>query len=519
MTTVYPTFKAISKNNPLLAGAAYDKYELPSASIYRNQARLYNALPDIGIAINMIMSVASLMQARVVRRIATEEEKEIPNHDFERLLFSPNPLQSGVEFIRDTLGYYKISQNAYWWLNRSSPTAPPDELWIIPSDKIMPIPDENMYIKGYIYDPLGSADSLSKNGIFLEPWEVEHFKGYNPFNPFVGLSLLESLAVAAMGSIEARKWNTRLFGQNNARMPGILAFKDYINDPDWIRLQGEVLSSAEKRQNLMLRGVGQGGVEWLQASSTMREMEFLEGLQDTRRLIWDFLAPGLSSMLDPSSTEASSKTGETVFRNYAIQPAMKHIESRINRRDRYGEAIGIMQSYGDDLFLRVDDFSVTDKVLEMQEIDTAAKFKTVDEIRKEYYSAAPIGDERGDLLIAELKSAPFGQEPEAELGDPQDNNDDIEDKQKEEPVKADYSADLIKWRDKALKRGVGEKVDFESASIPNEIHADILANLPALKSKQGVKLLFRKHIVASKETDTGSDLRALIETAMRAYAE
>lgn len=516
MTKVFSAIKARETDAPhLLAGAEVEKYEMPNPTVYRNQSELYRMLPDIGIAVEMLMNVGALVKANVVTRGGDEEEKEVLNHDFEKLLQSPNPLQSGVEFMQDTIGFRTLNRNCYWWLNRTSPTAPPDELWIIPPDKILPIPDERLYLKGYRYDPYGNASATADYGIFLETWEVEHFKGFNPFNRFVGLSLIEALAVAAMGSVEARKWNTRLFGKNNARMPGILAFKDYVNDTDWDRLKYEVVDAAEKRQNLMLRGVGDGGVTWTQASSNMRDMEFLGGLQDTRRLIWDFIAPGLSSMLDPSSTEASSKTGETVFRNYAIWPVMKYIESRINRRDRTLQNPGLMQAYGDKFYLCVEDFRITDKVMELKEIDTFAQFHTVDEVRKEKFADKPIGDERGALLVAEIKAAPaFG-----ETSDPQANNADAV----EEPTaKADYTADLIKWREKAVKRGAGVLVDYESDVIPENVYRAVINGLRGCKSKHDIKILFQRHIHEAKPKAAVDDMRtirAMLETAMTIYKE
>jgi hypothetical protein len=340
---------------------------------------------------------------------------------------------------------------------------------------------------GYVYDA-GNGQKIS-----LNTWEIEHFKGFNPFNRFVGMSLVEPLAVVAQGNLEARKWNTKLFGENNARLPGILAFKDPINDTDWIKLQEDAKDNAAKRQMMMLRGVGQGGVEWMQAAATQREMEFLSGLQDVRRLIWDTILPGLSSMLDPSATEASSKTGETTMRNYGIYPKMKYIESRINRRDMYGENVGLMQSYGEDLRIEIEDIRITDKMLELQEQEAYSKVHVVDEIRKEYYGDKPIGDERGQLLPVEVKAtpAPFGNEQGQEKGDPRDNNQD----NTKPPVKADdYIPPLIKWREKALKRGAGKEVDYQSALIPADIHADIINGLKACKSNQDIRLLFQRYV-------------------------
>jgi len=491
----------------LLAGAGTEKWEMPDPSIFRNQAELFRRLPDIGIAVEMLMNVGSMLAFQVMQRLSNEEEMEIPNHPLELLLTTPNPTQSGMEFMQDTLGFFSLNRNAYWWYNKTGPDAIPNEIWIIPPDKIVPVPNEKLYLLGYLYDT-GNGQKIS-----METWEVEHFKGFNPFNRFVGLSLIEALAVSAMGSIEARKWNTKLFGENNARLPGILAFKDQINETDWIKLQEDAKDNAAKRQMMMLRGVGQGGVEWMQASATHREMEFLEGLQDTKRLIWDFIAPGLSSMLDPSATEASSKTGETVFRNYAVYPKMKYIESRLNRRDRLGENIGLVQSYGDNLFIRAEDIRITDRVLELQEHEKYSLVHTIDEIRREKYGDLAIGDARGRLLPAEVQAArvPFENESDGKgkimRGETQAGA--------KKAIQTDYVPDLIKWREKALKRGAGKVVDYESELIPIDVHGDIVAALPATKSKTDIRLLFQKYIVHRQ--DDNVILITLLEHALDKY--
>lgn len=483
----------------LLAGAGVEKWEMPDSGLYRNQAELYRRLPDFAIAVNMIMNVGALVEWEVKRNVEGEEPKEVDNHPLELLLRAPNPIQSGLELMQDTLGFFMIARNCYWWYNRPAPDAPPTEIWIIPPDKIQPIPNERLYLRGYAYD--------AGNGITipLETWEVEHFKGFNPFNRFVGLSMVEPLAIAAQGSLASRKWNMQLFADNNARLPGILAFKDPINDVDWIKLQQDAKDNATKRQMMMLRGVGQGGVEWMQAAASQREMEFLSGLQDTKRLIWDLIAPGLSSMLDPSATEASSKTGETVFRNYAVYPVMKYLESRLNRQDRLGENIGLMQAYGDDLYIEAEDIRITDRLLELQEVESYAKVHVIDEIRKEKYGDDPIGDERGNLLLAEVKSAPFGEQG----GDPQENAQNAV----KPAAKADYTADLIKWREKAVKRGAGKVTPYQSDGIPADVKDAINKGLLAAKSNNDIRLLFQGHIRQARSNDA-SLLVSLIENAL-----
>ena len=163
---------------------------------------------------------------------------------------------SGSELSEASIASYKLTGNCYWWLNRSNENAPPDEIWFIQSDHIQPHPDERMYIDGYIFT--NPADGTE---IPLETWEIVHWKRFNPFNRFIGLSAIEALSVAITGDVEASKWNTELFGKNNARLPGILSFKTMHNPTDWEKIKNNVLAASEKRQLMMLNGVGEGGVD------------------------------------------------------------------------------------------------------------------------------------------------------------------------------------------------------------------------------------------------------------------
>jgi phage portal protein BeeE len=83
-----------------------------------------------------------------------------------------------------------------------------------------------MYLRGYLYE----TDWGEKFPVELD--QVVHFKRWHPLNQFVGLSPLESLAVVSQGDLAMQKWNTNFFDKNNAKIPGILAFADPIQDSD-----------------------------------------------------------------------------------------------------------------------------------------------------------------------------------------------------------------------------------------------------------------------------------------------
>lgn len=510
--------KARIANAPhLLATARHESFTVPETyGLYASQAELFRRLPALSTAVEMLSNVGALVKASVEKRMEGAESEDVPNHPLELLLMNPNPLQSGVEFMQDTIGYRALAGNAYWWLNRSNKNAPPDEIWIMQPDQLLPVPDERMYLRGYLYDS-GNGDRIP-----LETWEVVHFKRFNPFSRFVGLSVIEALAVTAVGDIESNKWNAQLFGENNARLPGILAFADPINDTDWERLRAEARDKANKREMMMLRGVGQGSVNWMQASATQREMEFLEGRSFSKREIWDAIAPGLSSMLDPSATEASSKTGRDTFNDFAVWPVMCTMASKINSRD------GLMQSYGKEFTLCFDDIRSRDRQIELNEQMEYSKTHTVDEIRKEKYGDKPIGDDRGKLLPVQVNAQSGGiqsdpkvdiqreqmamqqKQPEKPVDEP------MMDKEKqdaEEPMKAAYIAELNRWQRKAMKH-IGKATVWDTEVIPPSVAKDISDKLPACKSEDDIRALFARYEQPQKD-NVIDGLKLLLETAIK----
>ena len=469
----------ITNEQWLLETAQAAKWDMPDMEVYYNQANLYRKVPAISAVTDLIMNELKVINYNV-KKVEGEKQVDVPNHPFELKLRKPNPEDSRSEFIAQTVFYRAIPGNCYWWMNMESEKAPPDELWIIPPHMITPVPDENKYLAGYEYKP-GNG-----NTIFLETWEVVHFKRPNPFNRFVGLSVIEALAITAMGDIEARKWNTELFGKNNARLPGIIAFADQMSKPDRAQMLKQIDESAAKRQQMVLFGAGKGGVEWMKSASTHQEMEFLEGLKQNEEVIYNTIAPGAASMLAINSNEANARVGEAIFKNKTCYPLSVEISDKIEQK--------ILPAYGDNLIGEFDDIRIADTTNELRLQREFSKTHTINEIRVEFYEDDPLEDERGELLLAEVGATPSGGGGGGDdsLSDENENapEEDNEDKKEEDMAEKALADDLAKWQRKALKRGAGKAVDFESDVIPPDVHARILTGLPACKCADDVRKLF-----------------------------
>lgn len=488
---------AVYDNLPrwLLETAGAEKWQLPDPSIYGNQADLYRRLSWVFAAVGHVAQAGALAAFSVAQAVKGKEPKDIPLHDFELLLMHPNDIDSRYEFLYATIALFKLTGNAYWWINQPSPDAPPDELWIIPPHKIRIEPDDRLFIKAYWYDP-GNGQEIP-----LDPSEIVHFKTFNPFSRFVGLSAIESLALVAQGDMGMQDWNTRLFKENNARLPGILAFKEMREKSVWDQIKADTREAAKKREMLMLQGVGDG-VNWLQNAVSQKEMEFLEGRKANREEIFTVLAPGLLSMLSENATEANGRTGKAVFNELSVYPNHVMMAEKITN--------SILPFYQKNspspqrsLLGHFEDVRVADKEMKLREEEQFSKTHTIAEIREEFYGDSKLGDERDDLLPSQIKAESGNiQPPPPPLTTPQnqpmqemnaEENKPPEEKPQEEPKPAEPNKaaldDLAKWQRKAAKK-IGEKVDFASENIPSDVAANIAEALPTCKTEAAIKAVF-----------------------------
>ena len=440
--------------------AELEGYSFPKYVDNSNKLSYFQRVSWVNIAVDKVATIGSGASWNVKRREG-EDTVDVPNHDFERLMRQPNPTMSQSDLIYATMAYMSVCNTAYWWINYVGKK--PVELWLIPTKNISPIPDGKMYVKGYEYDP-GDGHFIT-----LLPEEVVPFVGFNPDSMFTGMSNLDPLTTVMDSDIAMQSWNKRLFGKNNGRLPGILAFADPIADEDWSMIQKDVDKAAAMRSFMMLRNVKAGGVQWLQATASQKDMEFLNSRLANRDEIYSAIAPGLSSMLSVNATEANARIGKSTLIDFKVYPMLKKIADVVTTK--------IMPAYGTEFVFEPEDIRITDKVMLMQEMAEFSKTHTVDEVRTKYWQSDPLEDKAiGGKLVAAAQSggapAPLPVEDKPEEITPVEQVDvDAEEPEVETDKKAKdvYPAmqELDKWERKQKK--AGKAVDFVAYNIPSEI--------------------------------------------------
>jgi len=414
------------------------------------------------------------------------------------LLRNPNPLDSGMEFMRDTVINYKLNGNSVWWLNRKSWRDKVDELWTIPFSQIQPIPDGRLYLSHYEYYP-----GHGKTPMRFETWEIFHLKAYNPNNKFVGLSPLESLVTTLLGDLGMRKTVTRTFTDYGGSPQSILAFKDFVNDEAWGKIKTEKQQAAQRNEMMMLRGVGDG-VTWLSRAVSNKDADFVEILKRNMLDVFNRMCPGLVAMLDPNSTEATALAARATYAEKTLWPILETIAQKMT--------MDILPAYGLKLTGQFDDPRVVDRKIELDELVAYERTHTIGEVRTRQ-GDEPLGDERDDLFVSQINPqsggvqeappSPFTQQRQNDMqGDMQDEvqeeNEDTDDTGAEDVTTKAAIEDLAKWRKMALRGKIEKAKAFKSVVIPSLMMKDIAMKLESITDNDVIAALFDAKIESLK---------------------
>lgn len=468
--------KAVQKKYPgwALATADIEGFEFPIFVDNDNKLSYFEKVSWVNTGINMVSTIAGGAKWNV-KRSEGEKTVDVPNHPFEQLLKAPNPTMSQSDLIFSTVAYLGVCNTAYWWKNYVGSKL--KELWLIPTKQISPTPDGRLYIKDYKYDP-GDGRVIT-----LSVEEIVPFIGFNPYSMFTGLSNLESLRTIADSDLAMQSWNKRLFGKNNGKLPGVLTFQDPYPDSEWEEMQRSFAKAAETRNLMMLRNVKAGGVQWLQATASQKDMEFLNSRLANRDEIWSNIAPGLSSILSINATEANAKTGKSTLIDFKVYPMLKKIGDVITNN--------IMPDYGENLLCEPEDIRVTDRVLLLREIEIYSKTHTVDEVREKYYQDKPIEVQevgRSIVNVAQQATKLPATQP-AQIVDvtptpaqlPAEVSNEIPKVKDIRPA----MLELEKWERK-FKRS-GKLDDFDAYNIPDEIISSIKSGMTFEDARKQLK--------------------------------
>ena len=135
-----------------------------------------------------------------------------PDHPAQRLLDRPNPFWTRGELWRATETSLGLWGAAFWGLERRDGEVV--EIWPLRSDRMRVVPDEQAYVKGFVY--VGAGHTL----VPYVAEDVVWIRYFNPLDELAGLSPMAPLRLSADMGIEALRANRN--NLSNDSTPGMI---------------------------------------------------------------------------------------------------------------------------------------------------------------------------------------------------------------------------------------------------------------------------------------------------------
>jgi len=360
-----------------------------------NTARL---LPYYALNIWVYTAVSRLVEAASGANLHVHSKKDIskenPTHPLLDLLGVygvPNEGQDSLEFLEEHLGFYELTGNSYWfWTTKDRRGGIPDEVYVLDPTNVFVVPGRNRSVDGYMYRHMGHEYKL-------DAARITHFKKFNPYNPYYGLSALEACTIEATSDRNMALWNADFFGDGVSIPAGIFVIPDDVNDTERDRLDKEINAKHSERRRTAIIRAKQGGTVWHDGGLKQRDLDFENGRLLHRRAIMDALGLPLGLMSE-ASTEAHARVAERQYYG-AVQKRLTRTERKINSDAMY------FWSNSDKWFSRYEDMrqAYADWDQTSKKLESMGKLFTVDEIRAREFGA---GAKPSEAEVAAVSAAP-----------------------------------------------------------------------------------------------------------------
>lgn len=238
-------------------------------------ARIYAAQPNIRIPIDFLAGNVAQLGIHVFRRITDTDRERLADHQLARWLSKPNPATTQFRLIESLLGDFGVYRNAYWL---KVPYF--SEEWNEDAIGLVRLPPEQV-------EPLGGL--LPAGYVWTNPYdgrrqtfttaEIVAFGGYNPCNPLIGLSHLETLQ-SVVAEDAAATAHREYYWQNASRHEGVIERPKEA--PKWTEPQKKSFREQWQARftgagNSGLVAVLEDGMSFKQTAFSPKDSEFILG--------------------------------------------------------------------------------------------------------------------------------------------------------------------------------------------------------------------------------------------------
>jgi HK97 family phage portal protein len=270
-------------------------------------------------------------------------------HPLAMVLSNANAYTTASQLWQATVLWLSLRGNTYWLKLTESgkPIGPgevPAEIWVLSPDKIEPVYIQNTHV-GWKYKPRKGEGFTNQHEIYLEPWEIVHFKYTNPNDPILGLAPIIPAAGMIKLDLLALAHNQAII-ENGADPGGILTCSEGMDPTE----ENEFLTLWEQRnkgpRNRRKLNILTGDWKYIPTGMTPQEMDWGSSTDRNRDTVLAVMRTpktvvGVTDALNYATQLGQDKN----FWNKTILPLMRYLENVIDRELFFTETDNVFGAF------------------------------------------------------------------------------------------------------------------------------------------------------------------------------
>jgi len=290
--------------------------------------------------------------SRVKKAIGIEEVLEHPMLD---LFNTVNNFMNKFYLFELTSLYQELCGNAYWYILNNR-LGVPIEIWPVPPQHLVILPDERKFIKGY---------ELRKgmDRIPFKEDEIIHFKFPSVTSVYYGCSPLSAVTDSYNIHQSMNRYELAIF-KNMGRPEGAFETEQELSQYEFDRLKEELSQSFGGLDNVGKSPLLEKGVTFKNYGSLPRDLSYLSGRSKIKEEITNAYGQSMA-LWDKDSTRANATVANENFMRDAIRPRLIRMEEKLNEK--------LAPRYDEKLFIAFDDPTPEDRDYRLKERESNIK--------------------------------------------------------------------------------------------------------------------------------------------------
>jgi HK97 family phage portal protein len=367
-----PTEKArqTRSNAPYIArdigyGDSWENYWSSKSS--EEIQRLLVRISWIYSAITLISRITASTDFLVKEIKTNEKEIDIPNHEFERLLLSPNPFMTKTFLLQYVVMWLEISRTGAFIYLAPDSTGKITELWPINPNQITIEKSPDQFVKYFVYKPKNSSNKVYK----INPNYVAWFRFPDPWDYWGSLPPLWAALLPGEIELGIQSSQKQFYTESRGVPLSIVTLDPELSGPDFETAKADIRSDWEDGTTIAIARAGTIKVESLGFSQ--KDLEIIGNQELTRDKI-DAIFFGYPIRSDSAFDGDGIKEGNRLLKEETIYPLTNLLSEEITKSI-------LNKHFGDDLVGKFKDVRTADRALTIQENSVNSRWKTIDEMR------------------------------------------------------------------------------------------------------------------------------------------